>query len=135
MWFLLLVIFMPNCKFCQTSITEHEAGRETDECIALSLGFKKSKNRKGFTQVWLTGKKEWFDWEIPVEEFKPSTNLNQAIKLWRDGWQIKKHPTAGYIVFEVYLAQDMDFVDIKAGTLALAIVRAYLLEKMKEEGK
>ena len=115
---------MTNCKFCQTPISQHEAGRKTDICVTSIMHPEQTDLIKGMGNIFLQGNGKTV--EIPCY----STDLNHAIKLWHnDKWNLYNDKGGKWSI---------DFLDedgallVEAGTPALAICRAYLIEKMKE---
>ena len=123
-----------TCQFCNESIEEHEAGRETDLCIAKMLKLKNAGYHRlqskligtdlGYSYVYENAKGSYVD--IPHY----STDMNKAIELWDDYWKLEKY-TDGW-----FICEDEEYGGAKTcgqgETPMLAICRAFIKSKEGE---
>ena len=129
-----------NCKFCSTPIPDHPAGRCLDAIVAEKLGWKDVSFTYTGASAILIGIDPHTSKKLIVPRF--STDLNEAIKLWEEMSSRKviginnslvKYGNKGTTVYRLEFPSLEKTYYPYADTPALALTRAYLIEKMKED--
>lgn len=118
-----------RCPYCQKEISEHEAGRCLDALIYQRLNpeLKVEWRSRGFPvpdvhDIYIDG--FWEDALVPHY----SEDLNHAIELWNKKYSLIEEADGQW---DVYDKNTGEFI-ATANTPALAICRAYLIEKMND---